>query len=198
MTHTVARTQRDAFLDTMDSLLPWPSLCAIVEPHGQAHADTERMLRICLLQSWFGLSDRDCEDALTDSIGLQRFARIDVERGILPDAQAIRQFPSDLQSGERARPLAAEVNRVLAANGIRVKPGAIVNARILADGPGRRDVSAPEMRAGQSAAPPSFGRTYERQSMHVRLARKPATAVCSERAARLVQAISNVRSITGS
>ncbi|VXC07307.1 conserved hypothetical protein [Burkholderia sp. 8Y] len=196
MAVTVARAQRDTFLDTMDALLPWPSLCAIVEPDGQAHADTERMVRICLLQSWFALSDRDCEDALIDSIGLQRFARLDAERGTFPDAQAIQRFRSGLQSRRLAQPLAAEVNRVLAANGIRIKPGAIVNARIFADRPVRRDVSASSVIANHAAAPPSFGSAYGRQSMHVRLARKTASAASAERAARLAQAIFNVRSIT--
>ncbi|WP_250472425.1 transposase [Caballeronia sp. GAFFF1] len=195
MAVTVPRTQRDAFLDTMDSLLPWPTLCAIVQPNLEARANTERMLRICLLQSWFGLSDRDCADALIDSIGLQRFARIDAERDGFPDARAIREFRGDLQSRERTQPLAAEVNRVLATNGIRVKPGAIVNARIFADAPGRRGETAPKPVAGKPATRPSFGGAYGRQSMHVRLARDAGQAA-AERAARLAQAIFNVRSVT--
>jgi IS5 family transposase len=195
MAVTVPRTQRDAFLDTMDSLLPWPTLCAIVQPNLEARVQTERMLRICLLQSWFGLSDRDCADALIDSIGLQRFARIDAERDGFPDARAIREFRGDLQSRERAQPLAAEVNRVLASNGIRVKPGAIVNARIFADAPGRRRETAPKPVAGKAATRPSFGGAYGRQSMRVRLARG-ADEAAAERAARLAQAIFNVRSVT--
>jgi IS5 family transposase len=27
------RTQRDEFLDTMNALVPWTQLCAVIEPH---------------------------------------------------------------------------------------------------------------------------------------------------------------------
>jgi hypothetical protein len=45
-------TRRDAFLKTMDAIVPWVALCAVIEPHypkagnGRPPIGLERMLRI--------------------------------------------------------------------------------------------------------------------------------------------------------
>ncbi|KIG09102.1 transposase [Caballeronia concitans] len=206
------RTQRDEFLDTMDHLLPWPSLCAIVERHcangakdGDAQLCTdavERMLRVCLVQSWLGLSDRGCADALIDSIAVQRFTRIDAASGPAPDARAIQQFRDFLQSQGLAKPLLAEVNGVLAANGIRIKAGTSTNARIVADIAGAPAVAEkprpkandrPANRRPQQAKP-TYGDAYGSQSMRFRHAPKP-TPSGPDASARIAQAIANIERI---
>src|SRR6058998_3537004 len=51
-------TKRDAFLATMEQIVPWAALCAVIEPHypkagnGRPPIGLERMLRIHLLQHW--------------------------------------------------------------------------------------------------------------------------------------------------
>ena len=50
------RTRRDEFLDTMEPIVPWAELCALVEPHdpkrgnGRPPIRLERMLRIRFVQ----------------------------------------------------------------------------------------------------------------------------------------------------
>jgi len=50
------RTRRDEFLDTMNTIVPWAELCALVEPHdpkrgnGRPPIGLERMLRIRFVQ----------------------------------------------------------------------------------------------------------------------------------------------------
>jgi IS5 family transposase len=46
------------------------------------------MLRVYLIQQWYGLSDEGVEDAITDSQALRGFVRIDLSREAVPDADA--------------------------------------------------------------------------------------------------------------
>jgi len=80
-------TRRDAFLAEMQSLVPWPDLVTLIEPHypkagnGRPPIGLERMLRIHLLQHWFNLADVACEEAMYDSAALRAFVGIDLGRG---------------------------------------------------------------------------------------------------------------------
>src|SRR5438876_4076995 len=65
-------TKRDAFLATMEQIVPWAELCSVIEPHypkagnGRTPVVLERMLRMYFVQHWFNLADAACEDALLD------------------------------------------------------------------------------------------------------------------------------------
>ena len=70
-------TRRDAFLVTMERIVPWKALCGVIEPHypkpgnGRPLVGLERMLRMYFVQHWFNLADVACEDALLDSTALR-------------------------------------------------------------------------------------------------------------------------------
>src|SRR5437764_9930654 len=76
-------TRRAAFLAEIERVMPWPALCALVEPfypkpgNGRPPVGAERMLRIYFLQQWFNLSDPAVEEALYDSLAMRRFVGID-------------------------------------------------------------------------------------------------------------------------
>ena len=78
--------RRDEFLATMEAIVPWAALCAVIEPHypkagkGRPPIGLERMLRIHFIQHWFNLADLACEEALYDSASLRRFVGIDLGR----------------------------------------------------------------------------------------------------------------------
>ncbi|WP_443678529.1 transposase, partial [Paraburkholderia aspalathi] len=92
------RTRRDEFLDTMNAIVPWAELCAVVEPHypkrgnGRPPIGLERMMRIHFIQHWFNLADFACEEALYDSASLRRFAGIDLGCEAVPDATTLLKF----------------------------------------------------------------------------------------------------------
>src|SRR5215468_5355081 len=77
-------TRRTAFLAEMERVVPWPALCALIEPfypkpgNGRPPVGVERMLRIYFLQQWFNLSDPAVEEALYDSSAMRR---LDPRRG---------------------------------------------------------------------------------------------------------------------
>ncbi len=74
-------SRREQFLQTMESVVPWPELEAVIEPHypragkGRQPVGLGIMLRIYFLQHWFNLSDPGAEDALYDSPSLRGFCR---------------------------------------------------------------------------------------------------------------------------
>jgi transposase, IS5 family len=79
-------TRRDVFLQTMNEIVPWVELCAVIEPHypkgegGRPPIGLERMVRMLFVQHWFNLADAACEEALYDSASLRRFVGIDLGR----------------------------------------------------------------------------------------------------------------------
>jgi len=131
-------TRRDVFLDTMERIVPWAQLCAIIEPHypkrgnGRPPIGLERMLRIHFVQHWFNLADFACEEALYDSAGLRRFVGIDLGREAVPDATTLLKFRHLLEKHKLGEQLFAEVGRVLQGSGMSLKTGTIVDATIIA------------------------------------------------------------------
>ena len=131
-------TRRDLFLQTMERIVPWQALCAVVEPYypkpgnGRPPIGLERMLRIHFLQHWFNLADLACEQALYDSASLRRFAGIDLGREAVPDATTLLKFRHLLERHQLGERLFAEAGRVLQDNGMTLKTGTIVDATIIA------------------------------------------------------------------
>lgn len=130
-------TRRDVFLETMDKIVPWAALCAIVEPHypkrgnGRPPIGLERMMRIHFVQHWFNLADFACEEAFYDSASLRRFVGIDLGREAVPDATTLLKFRRLLERHGLGEQLFAEVGRVLQGSGLSVKTGTIVDATII-------------------------------------------------------------------
>lgn len=130
-------TKRDVFLATMEQLVPWAELCAVIEPHypkagnGRPPVGLERMLRMYFVQQWFNLADAACEDALLDSTALRRFVGIDLGRERVPDATTLLKFRRLLETHDLGRALFAKVGAVLQANGLKVGTGTIVDATII-------------------------------------------------------------------
>ena len=79
-------TRRAVFLAEMDRVVPWSTLCALIEPvypkagSGRPPVGLERMLRIYFLQNWFNLSDPAVEESLYDSLSMREFAGVDLGR----------------------------------------------------------------------------------------------------------------------
>ncbi len=131
-------TRREEFLDTMNRIVPWTDLCAVIEPHypkrgnGRPPIGLERMLRIHFIQHWFNLADFACEEALYDIASLRHFAGIDLGCEAVPDATTLLKFRRLLETHNLNEQLFAEVGRVLQGSGMTLKTGTIVDATIIA------------------------------------------------------------------
>jgi IS5 family transposase len=131
-------TKRDVFLATMEQVVPWTQLCAVIEPfypkagHGRPPIGLERMLRMYFVQHWFNLADEACEEALLDSTALRRFVGIDLGRERVPDSTTLLKFRRLLEKHQLGQALFAKVGEVLQAQGMKVGGGTIVDATIIA------------------------------------------------------------------
>jgi IS5 family transposase len=125
------------FLATMEQIVPWQELCSVIEPHypkagnGRPPVGLERMLRMYFVQHWFNLADEACEEALLDSTALRRFVGIDLGRERVPDGTTLLKFRRLLEKHKLGEALFAKVGEVLAARGLKVGTGTIVDATII-------------------------------------------------------------------
>ncbi|MBX3332458.1 MAG: IS5 family transposase, partial [Nitrospira sp.] len=128
-------TRRERFLDEMHRVVPWAELVAVIEPvyptaegPGRPPVGVERMLR---LQQWFNLSDPAVEEALYDSRAMRQFVGIDLGREPVPDETTICKFRHLLEAHRLGEQLFAHINTYLAAHGLKVSRGTIVDATII-------------------------------------------------------------------
>jgi IS5 family transposase len=131
-------SRREQFLQTMETVVPWSELEALIAPHypkpGKGHQPVGLgiMLRIYFLQHWFNLSDPGAEDALYDSPALRGFAGVDLGRAAAPDESTILNFRHLLEQHELCGKILDVVNFYLDSKGIRITTGTIVDATIIA------------------------------------------------------------------
>ena len=132
------RTRRERFLTRMEEVIPWAQLLAVIAPHypkgerGRPPIGLERMLRVYFLQQWYALADEALEDALYDSQALQRFARIEFDAEGVPDATTLLKFRRLLESHDLCRALFTAINADLAARGLLLREGTLVDATLIA------------------------------------------------------------------
>ena len=131
-------TRREKFLARMEEVIPWTKLLAVIEPfypkgeRGRPPIGLERMLRIYFLQQWYGLADAALEDALYDSQALRGFARIDLAAAGVPDATTLLKFRRLLETHDLCRGLFTAINTDLAARGLLLREGTLVDATLIA------------------------------------------------------------------
>ena len=130
-------TRRATFLSEMARVVPWAALCRLIEPfypkpgNGRPPIGVERMLRLYFLQQWFNLSDPAVEEALYDSVAMRGFVGIDLGCEPVPDETTVCRFRHLLEAHDLGRRLFDEVQRHLAAKGLKVATGTIVDATII-------------------------------------------------------------------
>ncbi|MBL8394125.1 MAG: IS5 family transposase, partial [Candidatus Accumulibacter sp.] len=93
------------------------------------------MLRVYLIQQWYGLSDEGVEDAITDSQALRGFVRIDLSREAVPDATTLLPFRHLLEEKALSKGIFAAIKAPLTAKGLMMREGTITDATILAAPP---------------------------------------------------------------
>ena len=131
------QTRREAFLAEMDKVVPWADLLALIEPHypkagrGRHPYPIATMLRIHLMQNWFGLSDPGMEEALYEITPMRHFARLRMT-GAIPDETTILNFRRLLEAHDLAPRILEVVNGHLTRMGLLLKRGTIVDATIIA------------------------------------------------------------------
>lgn len=131
------QTRREIFLAEMEQVVPWDALLALIDPaypkagKGRRPYPIKMMLRIHLLQNWFGYSDPAMEEALYEVAPLRRFAGLSLTRGSVPDETTILKFRRLLETHNLAPKVLAAVNAYLTDKGLLLRQGTIVDATII-------------------------------------------------------------------
>ena len=129
------QTRKELFLIEMEQVVPWQGLIALIEPHypkgegGRPAYPLMAMLRVHLLQNWFGYSDPAMEEALYETTILRQFAGLSLER--IPDETTILNFRRLLERHELAAGILAVINGYLGDRGLSLRQGTIVDATLI-------------------------------------------------------------------
>jgi IS5 family transposase len=123
----------------MEAVVPFERLMAIIEPFypkagakgGRPPKSLNMMLRVYMLQNWFGYSDPGMEEALYDIAALRRFAGLNLADAEIPDETTLLNFRRLLETKQLTDTLFAEINAHLSEKGLTLKSGTIVDATII-------------------------------------------------------------------
>jgi IS5 family transposase len=141
-------TRRQQFLAEMERVVPWDRLLVLIEPvypkgpgakGGRPPYALATMLRIHLLQQWFGYSDPAMEEALHETPLLRQFARLSAGSQSLPDESSLLHFRHLLEKHQLAPKLFAAVNGLLQEHGLFLKTGTVIDATLIAAPPSTKN-----------------------------------------------------------
>jgi len=127
-------TRKQRFLERMDKALPWESLLKpILNEYPKSHKGRRRipakvMLRIYLMQQWYGLSDPAMEESLYNIEPMRRFAGISINR--IPDETTIWKFRHFLKKHQMSEELLRLTNQYLSTDGLKISKGKVVDPRV--------------------------------------------------------------------
>ena len=98
---------------------------------GRPTRGIELMLRMYLLQIWFGLSDEGTEDAIYDSYAMRSFLGLNFMMEQVPDATTLLKFRHLLEENGLCKALFEDINARLEKAGLMMHGGTIVDATII-------------------------------------------------------------------
>jgi IS5 family transposase len=160
-------TRRDRFLAKIDEVTPWAALWKEIEPFypkgegaGRPPIGLARMLRMYVAQQCFGLSDEGIEDAIYDSQAIRGFVGIDLSRESAPDATTVLKFRRLLETHALTEKIFQTINGHLAAKGLMMREGTIVDATLIAASPSTKNKDKqrdPEMHQSKKGNDWHFG-----------------------------------------
>ena len=139
-------TRRARFLAGIEKAAPWNELERLIEPFypkvtgaGRRPIGVSRMLRMYIAQQCFGLSDEGIEDAIYDSAAIRDFVGVDPNWGAAPDATTLTKFRHLLEAHDLTRRIFDIINAHLAAQGLIMREGTIVDATLIAAPPSTKN-----------------------------------------------------------
>lgn len=127
-------TRKQRFLEKMDEALPWELL---LEPilkeypksrKGRRPIPAKVMLRIYLMQQWYGLSDPAMEESLYDIESMRRFAGVSMQS--IPDETTLCKFRGFLVRHKISEELLRLVKQHLSAHGLRISTGRAIDPKV--------------------------------------------------------------------
>lgn len=134
-----------ALLERLDAATPWRELAAPIhalpeyarDNPGRPAWDPTLMLKCLMLAKWFNLSDPGLEEALKDRISFRRFVGLSFTDAT-PDETTFVRFRARLRESGLHEAIFRAVVKHIAAQGLLIKEGTMVDATIIEQSRGRR------------------------------------------------------------
>lgn len=132
------RKIKKTFFTQIDALLDWDKISKVIDKHykkgksavGTPSYDGLLLFKMCLLQTWYGLSDYEVEDRVNDSISFSYFCGLNIDQ-IAPDHSTLSRFRTAMTKANAFEPLFKEINAQLKAHQIIIKKGVLVDASVV-------------------------------------------------------------------
>ena len=132
------RKIKTTFFTQINTLIDWGKVSLILHTHyrkgksatGKPSYDGLLLFKMCLLQTWYGLSDYEVEDRVNDSISFGYFCGLNIDQ-VSPDHSTLSRFRTALTKANIFELLFQEINHQLEVNNIIVKTGAIIDASVI-------------------------------------------------------------------
>ena len=135
-------------LAKIEPLIDWEAFTPIIQPlydnqgpqGGRPNIDPVVMVKMLVLQSWYGLSDPELERQANDRISFRSFLGFPET---LPDYSTVWQFRERLAESGRDKLVWEELQRQLDAKGLKVKKGVVQDASFITSDPGHAPADKP-------------------------------------------------------
>ena len=132
------RKIKTTFFNQMNKLIDWDSISQIITSDytrgksavGTPSYDGVLLFKMCLLQSWYGLSDYEVEDRINDRLSFSYFCGLTIEQAS-PDHSTLSRFRTSLTKTKTFDKLFKGINEQLLAHKIIIKTGLIVDASVI-------------------------------------------------------------------
>ncbi|MGV8813694.1 MAG: IS5 family transposase [Gelidibacter sp.] len=133
-----ARKIKTTFFSQINALIDWDKIEKLIDADyskgksavGKPSYSGLLLFKMCLLQSWYGLSDYEVEDRLNDSISFSYFCGMHIDE-VAPDHSTLSRFRTALTKTKTFEKLFGSVNAQLEIHNIIVKTGIIVDASVI-------------------------------------------------------------------
>src|SRR3954451_21799418 len=131
------RKLKSEFFTQINNLINWNEIEALIKQYynkgfsvaGRPSYPGLLLFKICLLQTWYGLSDYEVEDKVNDSLSFMQFVGLQLEDDV-PDHIIISRFRTELTNKDACEKIFAKINKELVGKVLIVKTGAIVYSSI--------------------------------------------------------------------
>ena len=160
------RAGRNSWMDEIDKLVDWSAVVKLLDgiygsDEGRPSYPLLTLVKLLLLQQWYGLSDPGLEEAVDDRLSFRRFAGLPLDEGV-PDHSTIWRFRQALAAHGLAEALFEEINRQLDVRGLIVRQGTLIDATLL-----QASVKPPSVKEGTvSERDPEAGWTKKNGKSH--------------------------------
>jgi IS5 family transposase len=131
------RKLKSEFFTQINKLINWNEVEVLIKQYyhkgisvaGRPSYPGLLLFKMCLLQTWYGLSDYEVEDKVNDSLSFMQFVGLQLEDDV-PDHSIISRFRTELTNKDAFEKIFEKINKELESKGLIVKTGAIVDAGI--------------------------------------------------------------------